>query len=150
MASRYPQIDPAKLKTSSIRDRASKVSVADFAAPHQPGASVNEFIDRLPNILAGRTVRTVIERISGARRAGKPVVVAMGAHVVKCGLSTVLIDLMRRGVITALAMNGAGIIHDAERLGQDTRPEFVQEGVLQAGQKGFQLRTVRERQARGQ
>lgn len=114
MASRYPRIDLTKLRTISITDRASKVSADDFARVHEPGSSVDSFIDSLPSILAGKWVRTVIDRIANARKMGKPCAVAMGAHVIKCGLSPIVIDLMRRGVITSLSMNGAGAIHDAE------------------------------------
>lgn len=114
MASRYPRIDLTQLKTMSIADRASKVSASDFARVHEPGSSLDSFIDSLPDILAGRWVRTVISRIANARKLGKPCAVAMGAHVIKCGLSPIVIDLMRRGVITSLSMNGAGAIHDSE------------------------------------
>ena len=98
----------------SIADRASKVSKDDFASVYQPGSSVTKFIDSFPDILAGRWVRTVMDRIVAARGKGKPCAVAMGAHVIKCGLSPIIIDLMRRGIITSLAMNGAGAIHDSE------------------------------------
>lgn len=114
MISKYPQIDLAGLRTMSIRDRASKVKTADFAKPGMPGASIADFIDGLPHILAGNSIRAVIDSIVVARAAGKPVVVAMGAHVIKCGLSPVLVDLLEKGVITALALNGAGAIHDSE------------------------------------
>lgn len=114
MTSRYPQIDLTALRTMSILDRKSKVSVRDFALPHRSGASFEDFLNCLPDILAGRSLRMLIDRIARAYDLGKPVVVAMGAHVIKCGLSPMLIDLMDRGVITALALNGAGAIHDSE------------------------------------
>lgn len=114
MASKYPRIDLAQLKTMSIADRASKVSAADFASVYEPGSSLDSFINNLPDILAGKWVRTVIDRIANARKNGKPCAVAMGAHVIKCGLSPIIIDLMRKGVITSLSMNGAGAIHDSE------------------------------------
>ncbi len=129
MASKYPQIDLSALSTTSIRDRKSKVNVRDFAAPHQAGAGVGDFIESLPNILAGEWIRTVIDKVARARENGKPVVVTMGAHVIKCGLSPIIADLMRRGIITALAMNGAGAIHDSEmaRFGQTS--EDVVDGM---------------------
>ena len=114
MASRYPRIDLAQLRTMSIADRKSKVSASDFASTHKPGTGMADFFETLPDILAGRWVRTVIERVNNAHRLGKPCAVAMGAHVIKCGLSPILIDLMRRGIITSLSMNGAGAIHDSE------------------------------------
>lgn len=98
----------------SIADRKSKVSANDFASTHEAGSSLSKFIDNLPDIFAGRWVRTVMDRIVEARRRDKPCAVAMGAHVIKCGLSPIVIDLMRRGVITSLSMNGAGAIHDSE------------------------------------
>ncbi|MCX6344497.1 MAG: hypothetical protein NT018_05410 [Armatimonadetes bacterium] len=114
MTSKYPVIDLTQLRTMSIKDRKSKVDVADFAAPHKPGSGMRSFLDSLPDIFAGRMIRTVINRIADAHKSGKPVIVTMGAHVIKCGLSPMLCDLMRRGVITALAVNGAGAIHDSE------------------------------------
>lgn len=114
MASKFPAIDLSTLRTMSIKDRKSKVSVRDFASPPIPGSGFDEFLRSLPNILAGKSLRTVIGRVVRAHSQNRAVVVAMGAHVIKCGLSPILCDLMRRGVITALAMNGAGAIHDSE------------------------------------
>lgn len=114
MTSKYPRIDLTDLKTISIENRTSKVDVRDFAVPHRAGAGINEFLQCLPDIFAGRWIRTAIDRIVTAHINGKPVIVGMGAHVIKCGLSPMLCDLMRRGVITALAFNGAGAIHDSE------------------------------------
>jgi len=98
----------------SIADRTSKVSKDDFASVYESGSSVSKFIESLPGILAGRWVRTVMDRVVAARAKGKPCAVAMGAHVIKCGLSPIVIDLMRRSIITSLSMNGAGAIHDSE------------------------------------
>ena len=114
MTSKHPRIDLQRLKTMSISDRKSKVNVEQFAAPHRAGASVGQFLDHLPDILAGRSVREVIEAIADAHTHRKPVVAAMGAHVIKCGLSPIIVDLLRRRLITAIALNGAGAIHDAE------------------------------------
>lgn len=102
------------MRTVSLGDRTSKVHVSDFGRPHRTGGSVAEFLAGLPNFLAVSQLRELAERIVTARRAGRPVIVGMGAHVIKVGLSPVLIDLMERGVITALALNGAGIVHDYE------------------------------------
>lgn len=125
----------------SIADRKSKVSANDFAAVHEAGSSVSAFIDSLPDILAGRWVRTVMDRIVEARRRGKPCAVAMGAHVIKCGLSPIVIDLMRRGIITSLSMNGAGAIHDAEIAFYGETSEDVVEG-MRTGMFGMATETA--------
>jgi hypothetical protein len=102
------------IKTYSLSERHSKVSQADFGAPWKKGGSFREFADRLPRILAGAALREVAAAWVQARREGRPVLLGMGAHPIKVGLSPVLIDLLERGLITGVAMNGAGIIHDAE------------------------------------
>ncbi|GAB4335516.1 MAG: hypothetical protein Kow0089_05270 [Desulfobulbaceae bacterium] len=107
-------LDFKELKTYSIHDRHSKVTVEDFARPLRAGMSVAELLRSLPGQLAGRDFPELVERIVAARRAKRPVILGMGAHVIKVGLSPLIIDLLRRGVITAVAMNGAGIVHDAE------------------------------------
>ena len=114
MTSKYRAVDLTNLKTMSIQDRKNKVNVSEFASPHKPGDNIVQYLENLPDIFAGRWVRTVIDRVAAAHKAGKPVVITMGAHVIKCGLSPMLCDLMRRGVITAVGMNGAGAIHDSE------------------------------------
>lgn len=129
MSSKYQGIDLDGLRTMSISDRKSKVDVNDFAMAHRPGAGVLEFFECLPSILAGESVRTVINRIANAHKHGKPVVAAMGAHVIKCGLSPIIADLMKRGVITALAFNGAGSIHDSEIARFGATSEDVVDGM---------------------
>jgi hypothetical protein len=107
-------LDLKQVRTIPLQARANKVAVERFARPPAPGRTVAEFLAALPGILAGDDLRAVIAAIVAARRNGRPVIVGLGAHVIKCGLNPVLIDLMRRGVITAVAMNGAGAIHDFE------------------------------------
>lgn len=114
MSTKFEPIDLKRLKTYSLADRKSIVSTADFAKVWEKGGGFSDFLDTLPDILAGSDIRRVISAISRARRNGRPVVLGMGAHVIKVGLNPVVIDLMARGVITAVAMNGAGIIHDFE------------------------------------
>lgn len=114
MPSKYEEIDLSGLRRTSISDRKSTVSIDRFATPAGEGRSVRELLDSMPDILAGRTIRRLATAIAGARRNGKPVIAGMGAHVIKCGLAPVMNDLMRRGVITAVAFNGAVAIHDAE------------------------------------
>jgi hypothetical protein len=103
-----------KIKTHPLAKRRSKVKLAEFARPWRSGGTVSDFLARLPDILAARTLRDVIAAIVKARLTGKAVVVGMGAHPTKVGLNPVLVDLMERKVITALALNGAVIIHDFE------------------------------------
>ncbi|RPJ15768.1 MAG: hypothetical protein EHM30_08070 [Desulfobacteraceae bacterium] len=114
MAHSFKPIDTGRLKTYSISQRKSKVSADDFAACWNKGGSLKKFLDGLPGILAGIDLRDVISSMAGAFLNKKTILIGMGAHVIKVGLNPVLIDLMRRGIITAVAMNGAGIIHDSE------------------------------------
>ncbi|BCA55146.1 hypothetical protein W02_22860 [Nitrospira sp. KM1] len=107
-------IDVTELKTYPLTRRHSKVRMTDFATPWRPGGSFDRFYRSLPDILGVKTLRAVAAAIARAHRNGKPVIAGLGAHVVKVGLSPVLVDLLRRNIITAVAMNGAGIIHDFE------------------------------------
>lgn len=109
-----PPLDFTSLNTYSLHDRHSKVTVADFAQPATPGMTVRALIASLPQQLAGKDFPELVERIAAAVSTKRPVLVGMGAHVIKVGLAPILIDLMERGIISALALNGAGIIHDAE------------------------------------
>lgn len=102
------------VSTYSLKERRSKVSRRDFGRAWEKGGSFKEFVDRLPDILAGRALRQVAAAWLKARRDGRQVLLGMGAHPIKVGLNPVIIDLMKRRLITGLALNGAGIIHDAE------------------------------------
>ncbi len=106
--------DLKKVRTHAIGARKNKVGVAQFGRPSRKGEGFTAFLDSLPDILAARDFRAVVEAVLRAHRAGRPVVLAMGGHVIKCGLSPVVIELMDRGVVNAVAMNGAGSIHDYE------------------------------------
>jgi len=103
-----------KVETYPLASRPSKVSVKDFARVVRSGVSVKELLDSLPHILAGDHFRAVVAAIRSARARRKPIVWGLGGHVIKCGLGPVLIDLMRRGFLTAVAMNGSAMIHDFE------------------------------------
>jgi hypothetical protein len=89
------------------------------------------FLDGLPHILAADDLRGAARAISQSARAGRPVVVGMGAHVIKVGLSPIIIDLMERGIVTGLAMNGAGIVHDFELAFQGATSEDVAAGLTE-------------------
>ncbi len=114
MPQKFKPIDLNRVKTYPLSQRKSKVSTTDFGKTWQKGAPFKEFVDRLPDILAGSHLKTVISAIVNAFQKEKTIVFAMGAHVIKVGLNPIVIDLMERGIITAVAMNGAGIIHDLE------------------------------------
>ena len=112
---RYRQIDLAGVRTISIASRKSKVKPKDFAKalPDTP-VSLRLFLDSFPNILAAADVHTIAADVRKARKLRKPVILMMGAHVVKVGLAPIIIDLLQRGFITHIAMNGATAIHDVE------------------------------------
>jgi len=106
--------DLGEIHTYPLKSRPSKVRVDHFARPHRPGAGMSEWMSALPRLLAGDDLRAVVESIVAARAAGRGILWGFGAHVIKTGLAPVLIDLMERGFVTALATNGAGVIHDFE------------------------------------
>lgn len=103
-----------RVHTYPLKSRPSKVTVAEFAKPVRPGASVSQWLDSLPRILGAESFRAVVAALENARKKRKPMIWGLGGHVIKVGLGPVLIDLMRRGYITAIAMNGAAMIHDFE------------------------------------
>ncbi|HEX6950462.1 MAG TPA: hypothetical protein VF127_12755 [Nitrospira sp.] len=109
-----PPINVSDLKTYPLKKRHSKVRVSDFAKPWRRGGSFSLFYRALPDILAVKTLRAVAGAIAQAHRRRRPVVVGIGAHVIKVGLAPLLVNWMEQGLITAVAMNGAGIIHDFE------------------------------------
>jgi hypothetical protein len=106
-------IDLKKIKTYSIKKRKNLVNIGQFGKPIEL-KNFNKFIDSLPKVLAADGLRNVIDNIVKAHNKNRQVVLAIGAHVIKCGLSPIVIDLMKRGVVTAVAMNGSGAIHDYE------------------------------------
>lgn len=103
-----------KVRTYPIRRRKNKVRRQDFAALPKKGISFKKFWNGLPGILAGNDIKQVVDKIIAARKKNKPVIFFMGAHVIKCGMNPVIIELLKRGVISLIGLNGAGIIHDFE------------------------------------
>ncbi len=103
-----------RLKTYSLHSRDSKVTIDDFARVFSPDKPFSEFIDCLPDILAGKDFKSFLERMEMAKTMQRERVFALGAHVIKVGLNPVIISLMEEGWITSMALNGAGIIHDFE------------------------------------
>ncbi|MFO7891801.1 MAG: hypothetical protein R6V04_15850 [bacterium] len=111
---KYKEIDLTKIKSISIDKRKSKVSLDQNAHPVLPGSSFKEFWDSLPNVLKSKDLRELAHKITLAVKNSSPVILMMGAHVIKTGLNPVIIDLMENGVIQGLVMNGACCIHDVE------------------------------------
>ena len=110
----FPQIDLTKGTTRPLASRPNKVTTALFALCHEGVPRIDAFIEGLPRLLAADALRGLIEAICTARERGRPVVLAMGAHVLKTGLTPLLIEAVERRVITAFALNSAGSIHDYE------------------------------------
>ncbi|MBK6751911.1 MAG: hypothetical protein IPG67_18455 [Acidobacteria bacterium] len=113
----YDQIQPidlSKIHTYELASRPSKVTVADFAEPVADAESLAGFLAKLPDILAVKSLREVAAAIRRAKDLGKPVIWGIGGHVVKTGLSPIIIDLMRRGFVSAIASNGSVLVHDTE------------------------------------
>ncbi|MDR3570084.1 MAG: hypothetical protein P4L43_18830 [Syntrophobacteraceae bacterium] len=106
--------DLGGIKTVSLYERQSKVSLADFAKPARAGGSFLSFIDSLPSILAAEDIRKAARAVAAAAASEKTVILGMGAHPVKVGLNPIIIDAIERGVFSGIAMNGAGMIHDVE------------------------------------
>lgn len=109
-----PPIDPTRVRTVPLARRPSKVAAAALGAPVRAGLSVRRFLDGLPDILAARDLRDAAGRVAAAIRARRPVVLGMGAHAIKVGLGPTIVDLVERGRLAAIAMNGAGLVHDFE------------------------------------
>jgi hypothetical protein len=131
------------VRTYPLRERTSKVTVEDFARPHVPGASFASFLDSLPGILAVQSLRALAADVQRARALGKPILWGLGAHVLKVGLSPLILDLMERGFVTGLAFNGAGIVHDFELAVAGQTSEEVEEG-LGSGAFGMAAETGEE------
>jgi len=125
-----------KIRTYPLGKRKSKVNVRDFARPLSQGASVRAFLESLPRILAGEDLRTLVDAIIRARRKKRPILWGLGGHVIKVGLAPVLIDLLRRGYVSAIAMNGAALVHDFEIALVGNTSEEV-EAVLGRGEFGM-------------
>ena len=125
----YQDFDLSGVTTYPLASRSSKARVEDFARPAAPGGSIGAFLDTLPRMLAAADFRAVADAIFAAKRDGGGVVWGLGAHVIKTGLGPVLIDLMERGFVSAIASNGASIIHDFEIALSGATSEDVDEAL---------------------
>ena len=114
MKKRWKPVDMSSVTTYPLQDRINKVSVHDFATLPESETDLSPFLASLPRILKGSDFLALVDDIVAAHRKKKPVIVMMGGHVIKCGLSPLLIALAKRGVVTGFAFNGASSIHDFE------------------------------------
>ncbi len=125
-----PKIDLSKIKTIPLNVRKCKVSISDFAKTAKKGESFKTFYDSLPRILVAQNLKALVRDVAAAYKKNKMIIIMMGAHVIKCGVSPLIIDLMKRGVVKAVALNGAGVIHDTEIAMIGRTSEDVGEGIL--------------------
>jgi hypothetical protein len=125
-----PEADLSRLRTVPIARRPSKVAAEEFAHPPSTDRSFSAFLDALPDILVARDFRKVVAAIVSAAKTERGVVLMLGGHVVKTGLSPVLIELMRRRIVTHIAMNGSAAIHDYEVARFGATSEDVAAGLL--------------------
>jgi hypothetical protein len=139
----YEEFDLSGVKTYPLASRRSKANSADFATPFKAGSGVAGLIDSLPDILAAADFKAIVAALRAARDGGHGIIWGLGAHVLKTGLSPVIIELMELGFVSALATNGAGVIHDFELALSGSTSEDVDE-ALGPGRFGMAEETGRE------
>ncbi|HEY8468920.1 MAG TPA: hypothetical protein VIL18_04715 [Longimicrobiales bacterium] len=142
-AQRPAEADFSRIRTVPVAARANKVRAADLCRPPGTDRSFAAFLESLPDILEARSFRAVVDALAAAARGGRGVLCMMGGHVVKTGLTPVLVDLMERGVITHLASNGSAVIHDYELARWGGTSEDVEAGLAD-GTFGMAEETGRE------
>jgi Deoxyhypusine synthase len=125
----YEDFDLSGVRTYPLASRRSKANAADFARAYTAGAGVQGFVDSLPSILAAADFKAIVAAVCGARAEERGIIWGLGAHVIKTGLSPVIIDLMERGFVSAVATNGAGVIHDFEVALSGATSEDVEEAL---------------------
>ncbi len=126
---RFEPLDFSRVTTYPVSERANKVASSDFAAVHQKGAGFAAYLENLPAFLAARDFREIVAAVAAAVKNNRTVLLMMGAHPIKCGLNPLIVDMLRRGIISAVALNGAGAIHDFELAYQGETSEDVQKGL---------------------
>ena len=114
--SRYGQkpFDLNRIKTYPLKDRPSKVEIGNFCRPHTKGGTLSEFLGSLPALLGAQKLKELAQSIVRARANRRCIIWGMGGHVIKVGLAPAVVDLMDKGLVTALAMNGSCLVHDFE------------------------------------
>ncbi|HLM59632.1 MAG TPA: hypothetical protein VK308_02400, partial [Pyrinomonadaceae bacterium] len=110
----YRPISFEAITTYDLDSRPSKVTIKDFAKPVIENDSLAKFLEKLPNILAVQSLRIIAEQIRRAAELQKPIIWGIGGHIVKTGLAPILIDLLERGFVSAIASNGSVLVHDTE------------------------------------
>jgi arginine dihydrolase ArgZ-like protein len=142
----YNDLRPLELdgvKTYPLASRSSKVNLNDFAKPLTGDSSLDDFLASLPNVLAVQSLRQIAARIKRARELKKPIIWGMGGHVIKTGLAPLIVDLMKRGFVSAIAANGSVLVHDSEIAMVGSTSEDVDatlsEGVFGGAEETAQL-----------
>ena len=138
----YEEFDLSDVRTYPLASRQSKARREDFARPWAPASGMDGFLDSLPNMLAAADFRAVVAALRAAHAADRGIVWGFGAHLLKVGLGPIMIDLMARGYVSAIALNGAGIIHDVEIALAGQTSEDV-DAALGKGQFGMSEETGR-------
>jgi hypothetical protein len=110
----YRQFDLSGIRTYPLASRRSKARVDQFASPYRAGSGLTGLLASMPSLLGAADFAAVVRAMAAARRNGRAIIWGLGAHVFKTGLSPILIDLIDRGCVSAIAINGAGVIHDFE------------------------------------
>ncbi|GAG22609.1 unnamed protein product, partial [marine sediment metagenome] len=134
--------DLSGIKGISISSRKSKVRREQSGEPLGPEGTVEQFLDGLPDVLGAADLMELATRIASSRKSGRPVMWMIGGHVIKCGVTPYIVDLMRRGLVSAIAMNGAAAIHDFEMTMWGHTSEDV-EDALARGEFGMTEETAR-------
>jgi hypothetical protein len=127
--SKYKKLDFTNIKTYSLKERSSKVSISDFAKTLEKNTTFKTFLDSIPNILAGKEYKEFIKYYRQAVSNNSTIIFMIGAHVIKTGISPLIINAMEKGLITHLALNGACAIHDTEIALWGFTSEDVAQGI---------------------
>jgi len=123
------RLDFSKIRTYPINQRENKADISKMAKPLQKNITLNDFINSLPQYLKANDLVEIAQHILSARKHNKGVILGMGAHPIKTGLSTLIIDLIKRNILTGVVLNGAGVIHDFEIAYQGATSEDVAKGI---------------------
>ena len=129
MSRKLPRIDRSKVRTTSARRRASKVAVKDEARPHRAGDGFRAFLDGLPDVLGAADLKRAIAAGARARARNRTLLWGLGAHIIKVGLAPVVVDLIERGFVSGVMLNGAGCVHDLELAMMGRTSEEVAESL---------------------